>query len=401
MKIQAETEVILKLLKAAIDQESFKLGDVNISWEKVGKTLHFHRILNMAYCGIQKMEDKEQIPQAVYDKIKKAYDVSVAREAHQHFGLEEIRKEFEKNEIVFVPLKGSILKYMYPSPQMRSMSDLDILYKFEQRDKIKECLLGLGYTTNITDEIDEEGHVHDEYMRKPYMHIEMHRRLLRKPEKQKEYFDGIWDRLHLAEGKQFEYEMTLEDYYLFLLAHMAKHFLSSGTGLRSLTDFHVFINKKGKELDRTYVDEKLKEIELDRFESFLFEIDACVFGGKEWEDEQLFQTFQYMLSSGIYGTLSNGRKQSALEAKDVNKNSFLEKVTYITRMIFLKPTSMEMLYPWLKGRRYLLVPAWIYRLINRILFKKELGMQVLSNINVEKEEIDILQQVQERAGLRD
>ena len=38
---------------------------------------------------------------------------------------------FTKEKLVHIPLKGSIIKNMYPSTDMRSMSDMDILIKRE------------------------------------------------------------------------------------------------------------------------------------------------------------------------------------------------------------------------------------------------------------------------------
>lgn len=286
---ERETGIVIAFLKAAIEQKPFQIEKQEIEWEIVEKILKFHRVINMAYYGYLQLENKECVPKQFVENMKKVNEKLTAKEACQHFGLEEIREKFEQERIAFLPLKGCILKYYYPAPQMRYMGDLDILYKEEQKDVLHQCLGELGYQFLSSDE------VHDAYGKKPFLHIEMHCKLFGKQEKQKKYFEHIWEYVHLADGKQFEYEMTQEDYYLFLLAHMEKHFLQGGTGLRSLTDFHVFHQKKGNELNRQIVKMRLEEMELDRFEAFLFELDACVFGESEWSDVELMQTFDYML----------------------------------------------------------------------------------------------------------
>lgn len=55
----------------------------------------------------------------------------------QDYVSEEVFAAFDKNGIAYMPLKGILLKKLYPCPEMRVMGDLDILIKTEQYTKIK------------------------------------------------------------------------------------------------------------------------------------------------------------------------------------------------------------------------------------------------------------------------
>ena len=37
-----------------------------------------------------------------------------------------------------MPLKDSIIKYLYPSPELRTMSDLDILFENKKTKQVKK-----------------------------------------------------------------------------------------------------------------------------------------------------------------------------------------------------------------------------------------------------------------------
>lgn len=385
-----EIEVVLQLLRVALNQKSFVLEINDISWEKVEKILVNNRMMNMAYFGLLKMKDTSMIPIQLQDKMKAEYDLSIVKEAHQHFALEEIKEEFEKRKIAFLPLKGSILKEYYPYPQMRMMGDIDILHQFNQKEDVNKTLLSLGYNQIMDAKI-----THDIYQRTPFIRIEMHKELISKNMIQREYFNDIWKRVRLNEGKKFEYEMTWEDYYLFLLAHMAKHFSNSGTGLRSLTDFHVFIQNKGNDLNRSYVDEKLKKIQLDKFEKQLFEIDDCIFNDKEWVDQDLLKVFEYMVSSGIYGNFKN----SSLNNMSKTSSNLGGKILYLKDLIFINCESAEIFYPWLKRRRYLLGFAWILRITDRMIHKKDKLKDVVTYMKNEDEIIQ-MKKIQEIVGLQ-
>ena len=48
---------------------------------------------------------------------------------------------FQEKNIDFIVLKGIYLRYLYPNPDLRTMSDIDILVHKEDLDKISEILL--------------------------------------------------------------------------------------------------------------------------------------------------------------------------------------------------------------------------------------------------------------------
>jgi len=48
-------------------------------------------------------------------------------------------------KILYIPLKGCLVKEMYPKPEYREMSDLDILVKRGDAAKLKPVMESLGY----------------------------------------------------------------------------------------------------------------------------------------------------------------------------------------------------------------------------------------------------------------
>ena len=61
----------------------------------------------------------------------------------------EYRAAFEKNGIAHMPLKGILMKQLYPRPDMRIMGDADILIRVEQYEKIKPLLEELGFAEKL------------------------------------------------------------------------------------------------------------------------------------------------------------------------------------------------------------------------------------------------------------
>ena len=92
------------------------------------------------------------------------------------------------NGVKCMPLKGSILKYLYPSPELRTMSDLDILYETKKSKQLRNILKSFGY------KCEKKGGKDDEYFKPPFMNLEMHRIMVDEGHEQiADYYSNIWD----------------------------------------------------------------------------------------------------------------------------------------------------------------------------------------------------------------
>ena len=91
-----------------------------------------------------------------------------------------------------------------------------------------------------------------------------------------QYYLSIKDRSHPVSGHSFEYSLSAEDFYIYLLAHEYKHFSNSGTGLRSLLDVYVY-NTAKPDIDREYLDAELQKVGLQAFEEEMRSLSLEVF----------------------------------------------------------------------------------------------------------------------------
>ena len=71
-----------------------------------------------------------------------------------------------------MPVKGTIIKFWYKKPELRYMTDADILIKTEQYDKIKPVLQELGFS-EVAESLCEI--IWDKSNR---LHLELHKSLI-------------------------------------------------------------------------------------------------------------------------------------------------------------------------------------------------------------------------------
>lgn len=278
----------------------------------------------------------------------------------------------EQNKIWYLPLKGIILKDYYPSVGMRQMSDNDILFDDKHSDDIRNYMMSLGY------QVESFGcSNHDVYKKKPVYNFEMHRALyaVAHDSKWETYYREIKNKLILNEGSSYGYHMSPEDFYIYIICHGCKHYRESGTGIRTLLDFYVYLNKMEQKMDFSYIEKECEILGIAKYERENRTLCKKVFGeagsvkdtGAERysailsENEQ--KMFKYYLTSGVYGTTKQ-RVQNYMKNYET-KGRKVSKAEYILRRLFPGKEEYQK-YPIVNNHRWLLPGFWIYRILKTV-----------------------------------
>ena len=83
------------------------------------------------------------------------------------------------------------------------------------------------------------------------------------------YNDGFAGNFDAADGAEpgslYVYDFEAEDFYIYMMAHMAKHFYKRGCGIRNLVDIYVFLEKFGGEMNADYLQKQFAGLGLTAF----------------------------------------------------------------------------------------------------------------------------------------
>lgn len=254
-----------------------------------------------------------------------------------------VLQALDERGIWYLPLKGIILKDMYPETSLREMSDNDILCDGEKMGEIKSVMNSLGFTCV------EFGKKHHDVYHKGLTRFEMHS----KPFSRAEYPEGfsyyvtIKKRLIKDDNNSCGYHMTDDDLYIYCVNHMYKHYSDAGTGLRSLLDIYVFNKVKGQSLDRGYIGGELDCCGIREFELKTRLLAEKVFSLQTLTESDKAELAVY-LDSGTYGTTKN-MVSNRLE----NDGSKKAKRRYLLRRFFPGEEQLEMNYPIVYRHRVL------------------------------------------------
>lgn len=361
----------IELIKSVILNKTININNLNI--EEIIRYAKFHSLEYIIYLSLKKINIDENTE--IFKMFEKTAKVNAYKSVVQDIEYDIIINAFEKASIKHLPLKGSIIRKMYPNIQWRSMADLDILIPVDDLKKAGDVLKELGYNA------DHLGGNHDSYVKKPYMNIELHRAMIDEAYNVNNYYDNIWNIVKREESSEYLYKLSDEDFFIFLIAHAAKHFSGGGTGIRTIIDIYVYL--ENKELDFQYIYQELEKMELVKFCKLFIAISNYIFKDQinEFSVEDLELIIDYVEKCGTYGTIANSGAQE-MDNEDIEKG----KKKVILKRLFPPFSIMKRRNPILKKIPILLPWFWFTRLIKGLLHSKthKKTYNAINQIDVEK-----------------
>lgn len=268
----------------------------------------------------------------------------------------KILERLEENGIWYLPLKGVVLKKMYPMPFLRQMSDNDILFQAERAADVREIMTGLGYQTDIFDSEHR-----DDYKKPPVYHFEMHRVLFDEEAFSDgfyEYFSGTTSRMIRDPDNRYGYHLSDEDFYIYMIAHEYKHYTWAGTGIRSLLDTYVFLRERSEQMDWKYIGTEMDKLGLREFEKENRNLAQKIFSGGDISglSEKDRKRLNYYVQSGAYG------RGEQIFANYVHKTG---TARYVFRRIFLPGELVKEHYPFFYEHKLFIPLLPIYRIVRQ------------------------------------
>jgi len=380
----AVTKELLILIKKSVFAAEEQIHE-DVSLEQLYALSKKHKVANIIYPVL-----RERIKDTDFEKcFSQAYYKAMYRESIQENEYNAIEGKLLEKNIDFLPLKGIVMKNLYPSSDMRTMIDIDILIKKEDLAKISEIMTGLGYGK------PEKGVDHFAYYKEPIMNVEMHFTLISEAKRNGRfsYFSDWWSKAVREEAHNCKWRLQKEDFFIYMLAHCAKHFMGGGCGIRSVLD--VYLYEKKVDFNKEYVRSKLKECELLDFYDHLMKLAAIWFENDE--SNSFYETMtEFIVDGGYQGNTKNRALYEVAATKEENFKK--RKFKGAVRKLFPPLKIMKYGYDFLNKYPFLLPAAWIMRCFSA-LFKKQSYKLLKSSLKVEKEDVKMLEDLYKNLGL--
>lgn len=348
---------ILTLIRSALAGQAYPLPE-GFQIAKAETLILEQQIVGLAYegallCGISKTEP-------AMSRLFQRYCQTLVHSNIQSKALDAVFCAFEAKWIDYLPVKGSVIKSLYPKPAMRIMGDADVLIRIEQYDRIRPIMEDLGFT-------EKPEHNHELPWNSKALHLELHRSLMPEHHVQEyRHFANVWENAVLTEGHR--YDLTPEDSFLYLFVHYMKHYRAGGIGIRQPIDLWVW-QQAYPNMNLEILYRKLEELQLRTFFENTQSMLKVWFDDQTPDEKSIFMT-NYIFSSGCFGAKAQVDASHGLFVARQTGSIGSGRFHQLMESIFPPHALMCYRYPVLKKAPWLLPVFWPVRWVSAVLFRR-------------------------------
>ena len=348
--VDAQKIGVMRLVRSAIDGKAYPLP-AGFRLEQALEVAQKHDIYCMLFYGAKTCGLPEEDP-AMQQLFSHVY-LDVAKSEQQKYELNRIFRAFDQNGVVYMPLKGAILRDLYPRSEMRAMGDADILIRQEQNEAISAILQDLGFV--FRGESD-----HELIWKKPALYLELHKRLISTLNKEySHYFEDPWAKAFLCPQSTTRYTLQPEEQFVYLFVHFAKHYRVGGIGIRHLVDLWVY-RQKHPELEEEKILRSMNAMGLAVFyRNIQKTLEHWFADGKADEITELI--LEMLFANGSFGTMETRGMAPVIRKRLEGVSAKKIKRSRIWHSVFLNSYTMKNKYPLLRKVPFLLPFFWVVR----------------------------------------
>ncbi|NCB42981.1 MAG: hypothetical protein EOM59_10230 [Clostridia bacterium] len=354
--MDATQEFFISVLRSYIIND-VSLDASDVDWPVFSRLCRIHNVGGMAYATLKKA--RVAVPPDEKKCLEENYYASICYSIKQAEAFKAVSEALEENGVPYIPIKGLVLKELYPNPELRTMGDMDLLVHDEDRPKCHEIMTELGYT--------RLAHEFEWLYENNQVEFEIHSAF-------KSAYDiiigqtDIWDNAE-NKGASKHFEMNQQYHLVLLLSHAAKHAFA-GFGIRMIIDISLWLRFYRNRIDAKALAQELNCLRILEFAKRVFALGEKYFGIKSPFDDYIMSdsTYEemcaYIVEGGTFGKDNRsftGLDQALVREYLFNNSALRSRFNIFGRTVFLPYKVAAKRYKYLEDRPYFLPIAWIQR----------------------------------------
>lgn len=379
-------EQLIKIINSTIHSKRVKFDkDEVINWGELLEEAREHSVTSLIYSSINKSNIINSLEKDRLNLLKEQIFYSNINQVKHIKQTVVILKELRMRNIDAIVLKGLVVRSLYPNPDLRTMSDADIIVHREDLSKLTEVLLSMNYVK--TKHEDEHGaHI---VFNKLNSCIEVHWTLLNEDffKGDKLFEQNLWNNTMKIEiGDTEALSLSWEDLAVHLCIHMASHFSHKGFGVRQLCDLVLVVEKKYDEINWVSFNKKIRACKIEKFTAAIFNVCRKLFNMNipqelssiyKVDEKTLNLLIDDIFESGVFGNKNINNmfgRELAFDKGMENGSNRIRVMGRFIRLLFPPISEMNNKYNYAKRYKILAPVAWVHHLFEGI-FNKNYNMK--------------------------
>ncbi len=224
-----DEQYFVELLKCFLHSKT-PVVNQNINWDKILEIAKNQQLTGIIGSVVLKLPNGTVKSNELYLKFVQYVGLETGRFDEKEKALKIVLNSLINKKIKHLIIKGAVLKYYYPAPELRSSGDTDIVVDAQDYNSAIETLKNAGFTI----ELKQRDVSVLKYGKETF---EIHNN----SDVNIKYFDN-WQTIAKT-NNSYTYQFNDTNHLLYIVSHIIKHIKVGGIGIRMIADIDVLAEK--------------------------------------------------------------------------------------------------------------------------------------------------------------
>ena len=375
-------EYFIKLLSSHLNNSPPPQKE-NADWMGVFKLGELHNVTAMLCLEIKKLPAQFRPEKNIMSIFNQALGLAVQRYDNKTKSLNALNEVLNENKIPRLFLKGAAIKDLYPTPEVRTSGDIDLVVNKIDFDVSTYILVQNGFELAQKSDIQSVLIINDEeFELKNYIDCFNKNTEL--------FFNNPFDESKSENITEYVYHLKPTYHLIYIISHIIKHLITGGVGLRQLMDVDVLIRSGLVDTDLLF--KIARELNIEKSVKVIISLSKDYFNTPIDLDYQIENQLKESLESvilngGVFGfAISNpGTIRLTKSVNNTKSSGFLASVKALLMMIFVNKNYLYTNYPYSNNHHFLLPIAFLNRLFDAIFKRGKSNVKNVKTIFKDKE----------------
>lgn len=344
---------LLQVVRSSLNGEPMPEKPEAVTWAQLFSMSKRQSLALLVYDRVRNLENGPQ--GELLEKWRNLADKMMTKGVNQTLGCAELMDALDRAKIRTLPMKGYYIRTAYPAPELREMTDIDILVEGNLSDEMQSAMRSIGYEQTAAHDL------HATYTKKPYLMVEAHSKLLPDYVGHGDYYQDIWSRVTPEKDRPSICHLSASDTFIHILLHFVKHYRKNdGCGIRFAVDFYTYCRFYETKLDWPYIWDELKKLGVNDLAEDVLGLGQAWFGNGEMTQRQMEMGMR-MASGGVFGSREGRDRNQVMQYAEKSGSVRIGKLKFFFSAVFPPLEEMKRTRPVLQKAPILLPLFWIGR----------------------------------------
>ena len=336
-------------------------------WMGVFRLGELHNVTAMLTLEIKKLPPDKRPPAKIMNLFKQALGMTIQSFEAKAAGIEILEKTLSEKKIKHLYVKGAAIRKYYPSGEVRTSGDTDVIVEKKNLNTAADYLIEKGFKLSQRNDIQNVLFYLDE-------EYEIETELEGVNDSGKNVFIPLFDTDKTVNTDDYSYELEPTYHLFYVIAHLLRHLSIGGVGVRQLMDVDVLIRSGECDIERLL--DIAESVELKKSYSAVLALTKSFYNTPVEIDYALNEELkakleEIILSGGVFGfAISDNSTPRMVKSINESKNAgFLTKLKAFLSMVFVSKDYLYRTYQY-AGKHHILLPFAFFNRLFDAVFKR-------------------------------